>query len=290
MGIKRKLNLIGQKIYKNRANIAFYTGTAMNAGATVLFIYETHMIEPDITDYKLKMVITSKSDKETRKKLVRDIMIKSGKRYALPTGLYICGTALQLYSNTQHNKTNAALSSALTVATVGTNAIKDRIIEKYGENAWKEVNGASVKTDINPETGEKKEEFSFEDDKARLYTMIPFDENNKNFSKLKGANRMFLKMQVEFANEDLQKKGVIHLTDFLSDYLGYDLKPGADFDKDQINAMSKAGWFYKNEDGSTNTIDIGLGGYDYMTEKFMKDEVDTFMMDLNCCAYVDRYI
>lgn len=290
MNIRRNINLFKQKCYKNRANIAYYTGTVLNVASVGWFIYATHKNETNVVDYQLKRALLNTSDKKRRNKAIAELVNKSSKEYAGPTILYLTSEVLRCYANKAHNANEFALTSALSVATIGGEQLKNAFIAKYGNDAWKELNGARKITTVDEETGEVNELYDISKEDRRFYTLIPFDKTNEKYSDLVGANRLFLTMQENFANEDLQKKGVIRLYDFLGDYLGYDMTPGKVFDEDEIAAFKKAGWFYKNEDGTVNKIDIGLGGYDYGTEKFMRDEVSDFLMDLNCCANVDIHI
>lgn len=279
MSIKGSFNLLTKKLYNNRANIAFYAGTALTIVGTGLFIHATRKNEEVITEHKLAMAVTDKDDKKTKRKICKNTVIRTAKNYAAPVAVSGTGYALQIYANTTHNKEIGALNTALTATTLAYEALKEKIIQEHGADEWERLSGVSTETIVDEETGEVTESTQFDKEGFPLYSVL-FDEANKYFEKSTGANRRFLCGKLKQANYDLGSCRVIMLTDILKNYLGYSLVPGEYFSAEYLESISKAGWFIGDADEPTNYIDFfGKGS---ATERSMNDTENCVLLEFNC--------
>ena len=99
MSIKAKLNIALKTLYNNRANIAFYGGTALTMIGTGLFVHATRKNEPVITDHKLAMALVSEDDKQTKRDICKKTVKETAKNYALPVAVSGIGYAFTFYGN-----------------------------------------------------------------------------------------------------------------------------------------------------------------------------------------------
>lgn len=283
MNIKGQLNILSKKLYDNRANIAFYTGTALTMVGTGLFIRATRKNEPVITDHKLAMAIASEDDKKTKQEICKKTVKETVKNYALPVAVSGTGYALQIYSNTTQNKELGMLNTALTATTLAYESLKEKIIQEHGADEWERLNGVKVETVVDSETGKEETSVEFDKENLPIYSVL-FDEANRNFEKHQGANRRFLEYEMKLANHDLSVYRVIMLTDVLKNYLGYSLVPGEYFSAEYLESISKAGWFYADADEPTNFINFF--GKGEATDRFFIDKENCVLLEFNCCHNV----
>lgn len=283
MNIKGSFNILCKKLYDNRANIAFYTGTALTMAGTGLFIHATRKNEPVITEHKFQMAITPADDKETKRKICQNTVKETAKNYALPVAVSGTGYALQIYSNTTQNKELGILNTALTATTLAYESLKEKIIQEHGVDEWERLNGVKVETVIDAETGNEETSVEFDRENLPIYSVL-FDEANVNFEKYPGANRRFLTGKMKQAQRDLEINRVVMLTDILKNYLHYSLVPGEYFSAEYLESISKAGWFYADADEPTNTINFF--GRGEATDRFMADKENSVLLEFNCCHNV----
>jgi hypothetical protein len=279
MGLKGSLNVLGKQLYHNRANIAFYAGTALNVVGIGLFIRATHKNEPVITDHKLKMAITPEDDKESRRKICKNTAVETVKNYAAPTLVTAASYGLQFYANNEHNKDLSIANAALTSATLAYETLKEKIIATDGAEKWDELNGITTEEIVDEETGEITEETHFDKEGLPLYSVL-FDEVNQNYQKYPGANRRFLVSQMKNVQFDLGNKKIILLTDVLKNYLGYSLVPDEYFSAKYLKSITNAGWFIGDAEDPTTVVNFfGKGA---ATERFMKDAETCVLLEFNC--------
>ena len=281
MSIKAKLNIALKTLYNNRANIAFYGGTALTMIGTGLFVHATRKNEPVITDHKLAMALVSEDDKQTKRDICKKTVKETAKNYALPVAVSGIGYAFTFYGNITHNSDKAALNTALTGVTLAYEALKEKIISEHGVDEWDRLNGINVEHIVDAETGEEEAEVKINaKENTELFSVI-FDENNTNFISSKGDNRRFLIQRQRNANADLPNEAIITLPYILTRYLGFKLNQ---FDPDFLDSISRAGWFYNDATEPTNYIDFGLEGENVSeaVKLFMTDKTNVVKLTFNC--------
>lgn len=280
MSFKGNFNIFCKKVYNNRANIEFYTGTGLTMLGTYLFARAARKNEEVLNEYKLAIAITSEDDKETRKKILMNVIKKSAKNYGLATAVDVIGYSLLFRSNVNQNKNIADLNMVVASGAAAYEALKEKYISKYGIDEWEALNGVKVENVIDAETGEETKEISYDTKENTEPFSVIFDKNNNNYMNSKGDNRRFILAKQKQANSDLDPAGIILLPTILTNYLGYSLK---DFDPDWLKSISRAGWFARNEEDPMTYIDFGLqGNPSEAVRAFMNDEVKEVRLTFNC--------
>jgi hypothetical protein len=140
----------------------------------------------------------------------------------------ICGTASVLALAGSHNlltKRNAALAAAYGTLEKAFEGYRERVREAYGEEREQELYHDVQPCEIEDEKTGKKTKVK-KANGGSPYSFL-FDEFNKNWEPTPEYNFMFLKMQQQFANNQLQARGHLFLNEVL-DSLGFEhTKAGA---------------------------------------------------------------
>lgn len=288
--VKYFLKKVGYTIYDKRADIAFFGGMGLTVGGTVMMVKATNDIQPWFQEHRARMnaidadtEMSEEEKKKNRREINRQTLFKLLKVYSLPVIIEAGGLAAEIYAHSELKSDLAETGAALSAVTVAYEGLKSRIISAEGEEKWREyAYGDKVKTStiVDMQTGEVSEEVSVDygATDAGLYSFL-FYEPNIHFSKVKGINRRFLLLTLDNCNRELASKGVMTLHRVLE-------LLGADIFIDCGEKTSKAGWVYRNPDGSTNSIDFGLNSNDEATRRFMRDEENSVRLEFNCVPNV----
>lgn len=280
--ITRFATKIGLKLYKHRADIAFFGGMGLTALGTGLFVKSTFKqaeINKQHTEVKEQI-----EDEEELKQNNRDTLKKTIKNYALPVAVTAAGYGLEIYGHQSVKSDLVVASTALNGMTAAYEAIKARVIATEGEEKWAEyANGVQVYDEVNVE------------DPNVVNTKVRFTENyapheylfyepNPNWSPNKGCNKAFLlgkRNELEFK---LRHKGVLFEHEAL-EALGYDLTTEL---KNGIISPT-AGWVYDpKKDGFQITF-----GFDYddeATRRFVNEDEPSVMLRFNCVDDIYNYL
>lgn len=202
---------------------------------------------------------TTQDDDYTEKDFRRDIALTyiqtSGrliKTYAPAAILIGTGIGCVLGSHRILSKRNAALTAAYTLVDQGYSEYRKKVIEKFGEEADKQIRyGLSeeeVETkyvdDKGKEKTKKEKKTIVNDIYASPYAKF-FDASSRNYEKDPELNLTFLKIAEREMNERLKYNKIVFLNE-VYDYL----------DIPRTTAGQVVGWVYDPE--VTNKIDFGI--------------------------------
>lgn len=199
---------------------------------------------------------------------------KLAKVYAPAIILGVASVACILGGTNIFKKRNAALAAAYAVVDGAFNDYRDRVREKYGEEAEDELHyglkAIEVTEEHEDEKGKKKKvkkTIKTTDKKEYSPYARLFSDGNPRWEKSSLMNVEFLSKAQEFANMKLRNDGFLLLKD-VYDYLGYGVTEEA----------CVVGWKYKegNEDGD-NYVDFGF----MKDEAFMSYQDPSVVLDFN---------
>lgn len=252
MNFKKLMN----KVYENRADIAFVGGmilTTIGLGKTIVATHKNH---DTIENYKdtIKALnedfeneaISEEVFKEERKQLVKETVTTTAKVYAVPAGLYVAGEVMKLYSH----RTQKILLKGAEMTIAGLTA---KLVEEAKDHPLELPKPVDKNGNELVMTKVADRDFVFE---------YIFDETNPNFSKAPWANKMFL-TQMENSWNAVFPQGAGYAVCEIIRSLG--ANPEVDF----IDANVMTILPYKNDDGTFNHISFGLDHNDPMTHRFM---------------------
>ena len=290
--IKRAITKIGLKLYKHRADIAFFGGMGSTAVGTGLFVKSTFKQAEINRDHENRKFIVEADDSYSEEEKTvelnennRNTLKKSIKNYALPAAVTVAGYGLEIYGHQSVKSDLVIASTALNGMTAAYEAIKARIIASEGEDKWAEyANGVQVYDEFNPEDPNSPmgEKIRFtENYEPHSYL---FYEPNPNWNPNKGCNKAFLLGKLNELEYKLKHKGVLFEHEAL-EALGYELKTEL---KNGIISPT-AGWVY-DPDKSGPQISFGFDYDDEATKRFMSEDEPSVMIRFNCVDDIYNYI
>ena len=293
--ITRFVTKVGLKLYKHRADIAFFGGMGLTAVGTGLFVKSTFkQAEINEVHKNEKSLIkcdsfTGDIDDEKKDELLkennRETLKATVKNYALPVAVTVAGYGLEIYGHQSVKSDLAIASTALNGMTAAYEAIKARVIASEGEDKWAEyANGVQVYDEFNPEDPNSPmgEKIRFtENYEPHSYL---FYEPNPNWNPNKGCNKAFLLGKLNELEYKLKHKGVLFEHEAL-EALGYELKTEL---KNGIISPT-AGWVY-DPDKSGPQISFGFDYDDEATKRFMSEDEPSVMIRFNCVDDIYNYI
>lgn len=166
------------------------------------------------------------------------------KLYAPAAGLAAISLAAFGGSHVILNRRNAALASAYAAVEKAYDKYRQRVISEYGEDKDKEFRFNTVEKDVKGEDGKKTKQKVATAKDPHMYARV-FDSGNRNWSNNPTENRIFLRLQQNWANDKLVARGHVFLNE-VYDCLGLE----------RTKAGSVVGWTL-SEDGTDNFIDFG---------------------------------
>lgn len=148
-------------------------------------------------------------------------------------------------SHNMLNRRNAALTAAYAAVEKGFREYRERVVDKYGEDADRELRFPTEKiTEINPETGRNHTVVHVAGDEPSIYARF-FDAYSTSWSKEPEYNMLFLRNQQNYANDMLKARGHLFLNE-VYDMLGIE----------RSSAGSVVGWVISEE--GDNYVDFGI--------------------------------
>ena len=153
------------------------------------------------------------------------------------------------------NKRNASLAAGLAASTASAKELRDRIIERYGEDVYNElrhgVKSVEVKEKVTDEDGKtktvKKNIAVVDNDQTFEGYQRSFDSRNPYWDKDQAYNWMFLRFKQNFFNDKLRADGYVFLNDVLTE-LGFP----------KTRAGQEVGWVYDPKNPNIdNYVDFG---------------------------------
>lgn len=275
--------------HTNRSNIAFVSGIGLNVLGSCMLVKATKKNEAVIAAHKADMIdAKEEGDDAAKRAICRRTVKETAKNYSGAVAVMGASYALLGYSKKTDNKELAIVNAALTSVTVAYETVKERIINKYGDDEWASINGIKEEEVVDTETGEITSRTVKESDPVGMFSVL-FDETNPHFSKRPGDNRRFVSLKLSQATADLAQNRIVMLLDLLGNPkygMGYSLIPGEYFSKEQLMAWRNAGWYYGGEGSPTGIINFGLTRRDKQTEAFMLDQENSIWLEFNCCPNV----
>lgn len=280
-------NVVGRKLahsallaQKNSPGVLFGVGVVGMVGSTVLACRATLKMSEllDEVQEKRDLVRNLEHEKYSEKDRSRDFTIiyvqSSVKVVRLYAPSIILGGLSIAALTRSHNiltQRNAALTAAYAALEKGFNEYRERVVERYGEEADRDLRYAAEQVEItDPETNKKKIVKRVGPGGASIYARF-FDQNSPSWSKESEYNLIFLKCQQNYANDLLNARGHVFLNE-VYDMLGIP----------RSKAGAVVGWIL-TPDGQTDNY-INFGVFDDKSEK-ARDFVNGFegaiLLDFN---------
>lgn len=295
--IRSEANLLKLKAYKHRGDIAFIGGTGLTMVGTGLFVRATFKNQPVLQKHKDDMarlndeyeagMYEEGAYKKEKSKICRETVKGTVKNYILPAAVSAVGYGAQGYAVCSYKSDMAGLSVALSGSVAALEAVRQKIVEKEGEDAAAEYfDGVHVEEIRDPETNEVI------DKKVIIYDKInpsrfsfKFDEQNPNYSPYKFANLNFITSVFNAVDMNLPARRAIPLSEVLN-CLGYDA-----LKEIKENKLHPAcGFVYKNLDGTIRKASFGLEEKDTFTQRFVNGDSDEVLLRFNCVDNIYDYI
>lgn len=213
--------------------------------------------------------------RQDRIKVYTRVVLDFTKVYAVPAVMWGGGAALVFGGHRMMLKRNATLALAYTGLLKSFDAYRARVRDAFGSEADQAMYGGWKKKEIvDPETGEKAVintrdwESSGEDPYNRIFDQFSTTAWEPDLS----INRMFVSQQQKFAQQLLNRRGYLYLSEVYS-ALGF---PESDISR-------VVGWKVKRLPDGTKDIpfvDFGLDSPHPDDFKFSKDKA--IYLDFNC--------
>ena len=179
------------------------------------------------------------------------------KLYAPAFILVAGGIGCMVGSHYIMRKRNAAAIAAYTAVCKSFEEYRNRVAERYGEDAEKQIRtGAIISDSENNETSSEQPKKS----KSADPFSILFDETNEHWEKDSSYNLVFLRSVQNAANAKLKRKGHLFLNE-VYDLLGVPNTPAGQF----------AGWIYdRTKPDIYSAVNLGLDSDDPQTKDFVE--------------------
>ena len=225
-----------------------------------------------------------KYTEEDHKKDTAIITVQSGvkiaKLYTPAVALGTLSLGAILTSNNILRKRNVALAAAYTAVDRSFKEYRGRVIERFGKEVDRELrynikakDFETVETDEKGKEKVKKETVNIADDPNELSDYARFyDDGCTGWSKDPEFNLMFLKQQMNYANDVLKKRGYLFLNEVYA-MLGIP----------KTKAGQIVGWIYdeKNPIGD-NFVDFGIYNENRIKNRdFVNGYERTILLDFN---------
>ena len=230
------------------------------------------------------IIYTEEDKKKDTFNVYKNLVIDFAKAYAPAAALIGGGFAMIFSSYGILKKRNAGLIAAYTLVSESYKNYRQRVKEKYGEEAEFDIFRGLIEKEeeikaVSKDGKEKvkKEKKLVKDD--RLYSPYAkcFDELNINWRKDNLHNKNFLLMQQNFANDLYNARGHVFLNE-VYDMLGFD----------RTSAGAVTGWVKgKGDDYISFGIDDGVREANRL---FVNGEEPSIWLDFNVSGVILDYI
>jgi hypothetical protein len=268
-------------IKQHSPNALFGAGVVGMIGSTVLACRSTLKLEDHLNktseDLELaRQIREDKPEEYSEKDFKRDStiiyvrgVVSVGKLYAPAVALGVVSVGLLTKSHTMLNDRVAAVTAAYTALDKGFEAYRARVIEKYGEDAEREIRFPREKIkEQNPETGRDHTVEVISDDSPSIYAKF-FDQMSPSWSKDPEYNIVFLHAQQTYWNNMLHARGHVFLNEVYRE-LGLP----------HTKAGSVVGWVLKGDGDSY--VDFGIfDPHDESTRSFVNGREGAILLDFN---------
>lgn len=284
------------KLELHKPAILFGVGVAGSVTSTVLACRATLKVDEVLAanenarakvDEVLADETREYNEEDAKKDRVR-ILVNTGLDMARLYGPAVLVGAASIYCLTKsHNLLNdriTGLTAAYAALDQAYQAYRQRVVDKYGENAEREIRFPTegIKEE-NPATGREHTVKVVTDVHGSPYARV-FDKNNRNWQHTGPEyNLMFIRQQQNYLNDKLRIRGYVFLNDAY-ERLGLDLVP-----EGQV-----VGWVL-DEDGD-NHVDFGIfeGDSDSDTDlgirEYVRGREDSLWLDFNVDGSILKYV
>lgn len=275
--VTSKVGLVALKLSQHSPNILFGAGVAGVVGTVVLAsratlqlesVIDAHNIDMDkVNDVALRDVENQFGRKFTDQEIYQakiGVYIKTVGRviklYAPAAGVGLLSIAALTKAHFILTKRNAALAAALTAVEKAFRTYRDRVVNDLGREKDEEYYYGTEKrkTTVVDSDGKKKSVTTRVQAAGINPYSVLFHSGNRNWVDSPGMNLIFLKIQQDYLNDQLNAKGWVTLND-VYDALGFD----------RTKAGTVVGWKLGNGD---NRVDLGIfhreelgRAYEYIT-------------------------
>lgn len=235
----------------------------------------------EVKDIREKYENTEGYEKEERKEITiayAKTGLSVARLYALPVALGAVSISCIVASHGMMKKRNAGLAAYAASLDNDFKKYRERVIEKYGEEAERELRyGMKTETVKEKTVDEDGNEVEVE---KEVKTIHPEDlgdftrfyqEGCIGWTKDPEHNKLYLRKLESIANDKLQTEGHVWLNDIL-EMLGYP--------KTKLGHV--VGWLYDPENPNLhNCIDFGIHKDDLATMRFVNGYENVILLDFN---------
>lgn len=233
-GLTKALKRFGRGIKRNSSEIMLITGAVGTVAATVTAVIQTRKLDSALDDARDEILYAEEKLEEEvitsdeAKRIVRTARIHEGlavaKLYAGPVILEGLGLGLIFASHAKLKKENTALSAALATVSGAFLRYRERVRERYGEEAEREIKygikHAEVETEETDEKGRTKKvkkDVAYIDNLPGDYSRF-FDGSSRRFDFTDNQfNISYLNSRQNYWNDMLKINGYVTLNEVYRD-------------------------------------------------------------------------
>lgn len=233
------------------ASMAAGTITASNRTLYLDSILATHVADLEEIASETHPEYTDKHRRQDQLKIYSRVSVDLTKLYAVPAVLTIGGACLIFGGHHIMLRRNATLALAFTGLKKAFDGYRERVVEQFGQGVDKHLMSGYLYRDTQDENGKKTlEAWRPEKDSEDIYNRVFEQGATDAWKNDLGVNQMFLSQQQRFAQELLNRRGYLWLSEVYQ-ALGF---PESDISR-------VVGWkVRRNPDGSKDfpLVDFGL--------------------------------
>jgi hypothetical protein len=269
-------------------------GIGMGILATVKACQATLNLEEVLAEAEkdmntLRQVSETRPDKypaKDREKYERAVRVRTAKNvamlYAPAVGLGVVSIALLTGSHVVLTKRNAGLAAAYAVLDKGFSEYRERVRSELGPEKDQEFRYGSKTKEIveEGERGHEVKQVKRNTVTGRSIYARYFDENNRNWQRSSPiANRTFVQVQQDYANERLTANGHLFLNE-VYDLLGMERSPEG----------SQVGWIKHGKHAKDGFVDFCLDWASPQMRDFMNGDEGSVLLDFNVDGVMWNFI
>lgn len=287
--IARKVAEQGFLASKNSPRILFVGGVVGMVGSTVLACRATLKLEEVLDNiendreqaHRVKAVVNEPnykgdatySDSELRKDLTIIAIRGVGSIAKLYGPSVLLGAASIAALTKSHNilqERNLALTAAYALVDGAFNRYRERVVDRYGEEADRDLRYESEEVDIlDEETGKIVATTVVTSSPGSAYARFYDEHSSRNFSHDPDINILFLRNQQNHLNDRLKARGHVFLNE-VYDSLGLS----------HTKAGAIVGWRWRRGSGD-DFIDFGCWDGGEVVTDFFNGREDAILLDFN---------
>ncbi len=284
-------------VRKNLPTILTVTSITASGAAIVAASIAGHKIVPVIKDTKKQLKDieelyddnSKKITKATARKCVIKTLVRSSEKvlkiYAPTVLLYGCSIASTIGNHNVMTNRNAALAAAYASVKAGYSTYRNRVIEKYGEDADEEILKGIKETKkqiVDKNTGETKEITVLESNPIASDFVVMFDDTCPGFTENLNYNLALLIAKENSLTMKLKLQGYLFMEDVWKT-LGYEMSWLTIHQRQQSKIV---GWIYDPTDSSRdNRVSFGLtnpdGSYSHRAQEIIRCGQPGIMLEFN---------